>query len=294
MQTLRLEHKAGILVEALPYIQSFSGKTLVIKYGGSIMQEPKLKAAFCQDLILLTYVGINVVLVHGGGPQISQYLRLLGKEPVFVNGLRVTDAETMDIVQMVLVGKINKELVAAINQEGGKAVGLSGADGNLINARKYNADNSKEVPDLGFVGEVDHINSDILVAAINSGFTPVVAPVGCGPKGQAYNINADLVAGEIAVALKAAKLIMLTDVEGIYGESGRPDTLISTLSVEAARQMIGEGSIQGGMIPKIEACIAAVAGGVSGSHIIDGRRWHSLLLEIFTDRGIGTMVVPGS
>lgn len=296
--TLGLEEKAGILVEALPYMQSFSGKTIVIKYGGSAMQEAELEAAFCRDVILLKYIGINVVLVHGGGLQISHYLRLLGQEPVFIDGLRVTDAKTMEIVQMVLVGKINKELVATINQNGGKAIGLSGADGNLITARKYqretpgDPDSPQPSRDLGFVGEVAAINPGILEAVIDHGFIPVIAPIGSGPNGQAYNINADLVAGEVAVALKASKLIMLTDVEGIYREPGRCDTLISTLSLASAEEMLIEGAIQGGMKPKLEACTKAVANGVSASHIIDGRRRHALLLEIFTDEGIGTMVVP--
>lgn len=293
-----LTEKANVLIEALPYIRTFFGRTFVIKYGGSAMKDPQLKKAVALDLILLKYVGVNPVVVHGGGPDISAFMRRVGKEPVFVDGHRVTDAETMELAQMVLVGKVNKELVALINRYGGKAVGLSGHDGNLIVARKrqlpprVGADGTEQpAPDLGFVGEVEAINPEPIHQLTEQGYIPVVATVAAGREGESYNINADVVAGELAVALKAEKLIMLTDVEGIYGDPGDKNTLISSLPVEQARQMIQSGRIDGGMIPKVEACIRAVESGVARTHIVDGRALHSLLLEIFTDRGIGTMVV---
>ncbi|HHV55725.1 MAG TPA: acetylglutamate kinase [Firmicutes bacterium] len=288
--------KAGILVEALPYIRTFAGKTFVIKYGGHAMEDPELKRAVVLDVILLKYVGVHPVIVHGGGPEITAMLERLGKKSEFVAGMRVTDAETMEIVQMVLVGKVNQELVALINRYGGRAVGLSGIDGNLIVARKHQmtpeeaaaAGGSK---DLGYVGEVEAINPAVVHLLSQAGYIPVVSSVGAGLAGETYNINADLVAGELAAALGAEKLIMLTDVEGIFEDPNDPDSLISALQMERASRMIEEHRIQGGMIPKVQACVRALARGVSRAHIIDGRKLHSLLLEIFTDRGIGTMVI---
>ncbi len=280
----RLVDKARVLIEALPYIRTFFGKTFVIKYGGAAMTDDELKKAVILDVILLKYVGVNPVLVHGGGPEISQWMRRVGKEPKFVNGLRVTDAETMEIVQMVLAGKINKDIVGLINRYGGKAIGLCGHDGNLITARRLGAD-------LGLVGDVETINASLLHLLNREGYIPVIASVGSGFDGESYNINADSVAGDLAAALKADKLIMLTDVEGIFAHEDDPRSLISALEIDRARRMIAEGRISGGMIPKVEACIKALESGVPRTHIIDGRSLHSLLLEIFTDKGIGTMVV---
>ncbi|HHT27004.1 MAG TPA: acetylglutamate kinase [Firmicutes bacterium] len=280
--------KAHVLIEALPYIRTFYGKTFVIKYGGNAMVNDEIKRAVILDVILLKYVGVNPVLVHGGGPEINQMLRLLGKKSEFVNGLRVTDAETMDIVQMVLVGRVNQEIVSLINRYGGKAVGLSGKDANLIVARKHLQEGQ---PDLGFVGDVVKVNPDIVHIVSKAGYIPVVSSVGMGSEGESLNINADTVAGELAAALNADKLIILTDVEGISEDPQDPDALISALTVARALELIQQGTIAGGMIPKVEACISALKGGVSRTHIIDGRGLHSLLLEVFTDKGIGTMVV---
>lgn len=292
-----LVERANVLIEALPYIRSFFGKTFVIKYGGNAMTDPELKRAVILDVILLKYVGLNPVIVHGGGPEIDQLMKKLGKEPKRVDGLRVTDAETMDIVQMVLVGKVNQEIVSLINKFGGKAIGLSGKDGNLVIAKKRTAialsadGGSPREVDLGFVGDVETINTEPVTLLSNHGYIPVVSSVGVGLDGESYNINADTVAGALAAALKADKLIMLTDVEGIFEDPKDPKTLISTLQIDRAHKMIEEGKIDGGMIPKVEACIRALEAGVARTHIIDGRAMHSLLLEIFTDRGIGTMVV---
>lgn len=291
--------KAAVLVEALPYIRAFFGKTFVIKYGGSTMPDPdgELQRAIALDLILLRYVGVKVVLVHGGGPAITETMRALGKEPRFVNGRRVTDAETMRIVRMVMMGLLNMDIVATINRFGGKAVGLSGHDGNLMVARKRlerveaGPDAPDRTVDLGYVGDVEAINPEILHLLTDQGYIPVVAPIGAGYAGESYNINADSAAGELAAALRADKLIILTDVEGILEEPGNPASLISALQVPRARRMIQEGIISAGMVPKVEACIRALEGGVPRAHIIDGRVPHALLLEIFTDRGIGTMVV---
>ena len=289
--------KAEVLIEALPYIRTFFGKTFVIKYGGSAMTDPELKKAVMLDVILLKYVGLNPVIVHGGGPEISRTMERLGKEPVFVGGHRVTDAETMEIVQMVLVGKVNQEIVSLINKYGGKAVGLSGKDGNLIVARRRRGAVSQSPAaegevDLGFVGDVESVNPEPIRLLSEKGYIPVIAPVGVGLEGESYNIDADAVAGHLAAALKADKLIMLTDVEGIFADPEDRTTLISSLRTEQAHRMIQDGQIAGGMIPKVEACIRALEGGVARTHIIDGRKMHSLLLEIFTDQGIGTMVVP--
>lgn len=282
--------KANVLIEALPYIRTFFGKTFVIKYGGNAMINEELKKAVILDLILLKYIGINPVIVHGGGPEISQMLKKVGKETKFVNGLRVTDDETMEIVQMVLVGKVNMEIVSLINKYGGKAVGLSGKDGNLILAKKHYPDDGSDI-DLGYVGDIDRINPDMLHLLSKEGYIPVVSSIGVGYDGESFNINADLVAGELAAALQAEKLIMLTDVEGIYQDYQDKGSLISALQVDVARDLINSGKIDGGMIPKVEACIRALESGVARTHIIDGRGLHSVLLEIFTDTGIGTMVV---
>ncbi|MBO8169434.1 MAG: acetylglutamate kinase [Thermoanaerobacteraceae bacterium] len=289
--------KTNILIEALPYIKKFYGKTVVIKYGGHAMINCELKQAVIKDIVLMKLVGMHPIIVHGGGPEISKMLDRVGKQSRFVNGLRVTDAETMEIVEMVLAGKINKEIVSLINQHGGSAVGLSGKDAFLITAKPKevfveNEHGEKVTADLGHVGEVVSINPEILTTVIERGYIPVVAPVGVGENGESYNINADTVAGELARAIQADKLVLLTDVEGIMRDSHDPSTLISTLAVSQVPGLIKDGTISGGMIPKVECCVRALEGGVRRTHIIDGRLRHSLLLEIFTDEGIGTMVVP--
>lgn len=290
--------KANILVEALPYIRKFHGKTIVIKYGGHAMVNAELKKAVMQDIILMKLVGMHPVLVHGGGPEITGMLERLSIKSDFVGGLRVTDAQTMEIVEMVLVGKINKEIVALINRLGGKAVGLSGKDANLIMAQKKlgirrdEAGQCEQV-DIGFVGDVEKINPDLVQNLMAEGYIPVVSPVGVGRAGESYNINADYVAGALAASLRADKLILLTDVQGIFEDFKDRDSLISELKTFEIPQKIAGGVISGGMIPKVECCAAAIEGGVNSSHIIDGRIPHSLLLEIFTDRGIGTMVRGG-
>lgn len=282
--------KADVLLEALPYIRRYSGKTMVIKYGGHAMIDEDLKEGFAQDVVLLKYVGINPVVVHGGGPQIGKMLNQLGIESHFVRGMRVTDPQTMDVVEMVL-GKINKEIVSLINRHGGSAVGISGKDGDLILARKLTLPEgtaSRRKVDIGMVGEVRAINPSVIEALDRSDFIPVIAPIGAGERGETYNINADLVAGEIAEALSAEKLILLTDVEGIKDADSR---VISTLDAERAAQLIREGVIGAGMIPKVECCMAALRGGARKTHIIDGRVRHAVLLEIFTRAGVGTEVV---
>ncbi|BAS27101.1 acetylglutamate kinase [Limnochorda pilosa] len=285
-----LERRAGVLIEALPYIRSFAGKSFVIKYGGSAMSDPALQQAVITDLVLLKYVGLHPVVVHGGGGRLSQWMRRLGMEPRFVEGLRVTDAETMQLAQMVLVGSVNQEIVALINRMGGRAVGLSGTDGNLIVARKRQTP-GKEAVDLGFVGEVEKVNAGLIHLLERDGYIPVISSIGVGLSGEPYNINADTVAGEVAAALKADKLILLTDVRGVMEDPADPGTLISTLDVEQARHLVTGHAVKEGMIPKLEACVKALEAGVPRAHIIDGRREHALLLELFTDRGIGTMVV---
>jgi acetylglutamate kinase len=291
--------RARILIEALPYIRKFNGQTMVIKYGGHAMVDDKLKNGFALDIILMKYVGLNPVVVHGGGPQIGEFLGKMSIKSNFVRGHRVTDEKTMDVVEMVLAGKVNKEIVATINQHGGQAVGLSGKDGHLITARKLQFvsgpetgdrfDNPPEIIDIGLVGEVVSVNNRIVKSLINNGFIPVIAPVGVGKDNETYNINADLVAGHIASSLKARKLILLTDVEGVLGRDGN---LITSLTAEDANHMIADGSIKEGMIPKLQCSLEALKGGVEKVHVIDGRKEHSLLLEIFTDRGVGTEIVP--
>ncbi len=285
--------KAEVLMETLPYFRRFYGKTFVIKYGGHAMVDEELKENFAQDIVLLKYVGINPVIVHGGGPQIDQMLDKLGIASRYVRGMRVTDQETLDIVEMVLVGKVNKGIVNLINQHGGMAVGLSGKDGGLILARKMNVtllDNGKptEIIDIGMVGEIVGINPLIIDSLDDNKFIPVIAPVGVGLEGETYNINADLVAGEVAEALHAEKLILMTDVEGVKDKKG---DLLSTLTEKQARKMIQDGVVGSGMIPKVECCIEALKGGVGKTHIIDGRVKHAVLLEIFTKKGVGTEVV---
>jgi len=288
----RQNDKAEILVEALPYLRAFSGKTIVIKYGGKAMVEKALKEQFAQDVVLMKYVGINPVVVHGGGPQISEMMKRLGKDPVFVGGVRVTDAETMEIVEMVLGGVINKEIVAMIHRQGGKAVGLTGKDGKLITARPMKANltpkESTSGGSLGLVGEVESIDPQVLASLEEARFIPVIAPVGVGKDGKTYNINADLVAGAIAASLKAEKLLILTDVAGILNDQKK---LIPTLSKKDLSKLIKRGVISEGMLPKVQACLTALEGGVPKTHIIDGRTRHALLLEIFTNQGIGTEIM---
>jgi acetylglutamate kinase len=286
--------RADILLEALPYIQRFCNKTIVIKYGGHAMVDESLKDHFSRDMVMLKYIGISPVVVHGGGPQIGSYLKKLGKDSKFIQGMRVTDEETMDIVEMVLAGKVNKEIVGLINRHGGRAVGLSGKDGNLIQADKYllNEEKAKNTPpeiiDIGLVGKVERIDSNLIVSLVNEGFIPVIAPTGFGKKGETYNINADLVAGEVAAALKAEKLVLLTDVNGVLDADKR---LVHTMDGKKAMDMIETGTIEGGMFPKVKCCLKALRQGVGKAHIIDGRLKHAVLLEIFTDRGIGTEIM---
>ena len=295
MDLFKPEDKAAILVEALPYIQEFYGKTIVIKYGGNAMINDNLKEKVMQDVALMKYVGIRPVIVHGGGPEITGFLKKVGKQSSFVAGLRVTDEETVEIAEMVLDGKVNSEIVNLLNRRGVKAVGLSGKDAGLIQARKklatvYEGEESKKV-DIGYVGEVAAINSGIIEDLLDQDYVPIIAPIGVGENGESYNINADYVAAEIAGALEAEKLLLLTDIEGIYKDFNDTDTFISTLHLPEARQYIKEGIIAGGMIPKVEACLTALEKGAGKTHIIDGRLDHSIILEIFTEQGIGTQVV---
>lgn len=285
--------KAEVLMEALPYIRRFYGKTFVVKFGGRAMVDDQLKASFAQDIVLLKYVGINPVVVHGGGPQIDKTLERMGIVSRYMQGMRVTDPETLDIVEMVLVGKVNKEIVGLINRQGGMAVGLSGKDGNLILARKMNVSvasdgEAHEIIDLGMVGEIIEINPTVINTLDENKFIPVIAPVGVGEQGETYNINADLVAGHIAESLGAEKLILLTDVEGVKNKKG---DLLSTLKIRQACKLIEDGVVAAGMIPKVRCCIEALEGGVGKTHIIDGRVKHAILLEIFTEEGVGTEVV---
>ena len=285
--------KASVLMEALPYIRKFFGKTIVIKYGGAAMVDEALKEGFARDVVMLKYIGMNPIIIHGGGPQIGEMLAKMGIESKFHNGMRITDEETMDIVEMVLVGKINKEIVSLINQHGGRAVGLSGKDGELICAKKLPKEKvtfDKKVPeiiDLGRVGNVKTVNPKVLQALDAQNFIPVVAPVGISEKGETLNINADLVAGALAGALKAEKLVLMTDINGVLGETGE---LLSAVKASQMKALLKTGVIRGGMIPKVECALKALDDGVGSAHIIDGRVRHAVLLEIFTDKGIGTVI----
>ncbi len=286
--------RAEILLEALPYIKRFYNKTIVIKYGGHAMVDDELKDKFAQDVVMMKYIGINPVVVHGGGPQIGTLLKKLGKESKFIQGMRVTDEETMNIVEMVLVGMVNKEIVGLINRHGGNAVGLSGKDGNLIKAEKYYLSEEKakntppEIIDIGLVGKVKTINSGLIVSLSQNAFIPVIAPTGIGDEGETYNINADVVAGEVAAALQAEKLLLLTDVEGVLDKDKK---LINAMSDKEAMKLIDDGVVEGGMFPKVKCCLKALKNGVKKAHIIDGRLKHAILLEVFTDKGIGTEIV---
>jgi acetylglutamate kinase len=290
----KLIEKANILIEALPFIRNFYGKTFVIKYGGAAQIEDELKNSFAQDIVLMNFIGIKPIVVHGGGPRISQTMKKMGKEPSFIQGQRVTDQETMDIVEMVLGGLINKEIVSLINSHGGKAVGLSGKDGGLIKGKKKllkkAIDAGEEIIDIGLVGEVDSVDPMILDCIEKGGFVPVISPIGVGSKGESLNINADYVASAIASSLKAEKFILLTDVPGISDKRGR---VISTISKKEIKKLIDNGTISGGMLPKVQACTRAIDAGVNKTHIVDGRMPHCLLLEIFTKEGIGTEIVAG-
>lgn len=286
--------RADILLEALPYIRRFYNKTIVIKYGGHAMTDEDLKDKFARDVVMMKYIGMHPVVVHGGGPQIGGLLKKLGKESKFIQGMRVTDQETMNIVEMVLVGMVNKEIVGMINQHGGKAVGLSGKDGNLVVAEKYylNEDKAKNTPseiiDIGLVGKVKEVNAELIISLSQNGFIPVIAPTGIGEKGETYNINADIVAGEVAAALKAEKLLLLTDVAGVLDNNSN---LIQTMTNQDAINLIDKGTVEGGMFPKVKCCLKALRCGVKKAHIIDGRLKHAILLEVFTDKGIGTEII---
>lgn len=288
-----LINKANVLMEALPYLKRFAGTTIVIKYGGHAMADEKLKESFARDVVLLKYIGLNPVIVHGGGPQINEILKKYGIVSEFVRGMRVTDAATMGVVEMVLVGQVNKEVVGLINRHGGRAVGLSGKDGELLLAEKMlqevrQEDGSVEQVDIGFVGDVIQVNQALIDTLEQGKFIPVIAPVGVGADGESYNINADVVAGRVAAALQAEKLILLTDVQGVKDKQGN---LLPSISVEEMHRLISDESIIGGMIPKVECCAQALVAGVKKAHIVDGRVEHAVLLEIFTDKGVGTEIV---
>ena len=284
---------AKVLTEALPYIQRFTGKTIVVKFGGNAMVDPALHESFARDVVLMKLVGMNPVVVHGGGPQIGALLAKLNIHTEFVNGMRVTDAQTMDVVEMVLGGSVNKEIVASINRNGGKAIGVSGKDGQLIRARKLTVTrhseelNASEIIDIGHVGEVDQIDTEVLQVILGSNFIPVIAPIGADAEGCTYNINADLVAGKLAQVLQAEKLMLLTNVSGLLDKQGQVLTGLSTRQVDA---LIADGTISGGMLPKIGCALDAVKSGVASAHIIDGRVPHAVLLETFTHEGIGTLI----
>ena len=289
-----MTERATILIEALPYIRRFNQKTVVIKYGGHAMVAEDLKESFAKDIVLMKYIGINPVVVHGGGPQIGDMLRRIGKKTDFYEGMRITDADTMDIVEMVLAGKVNKEIVALINHQGGLAIGLSGKDGRLIEARKLKIfkdlgeDRPPEIMDIGHVGEVSRVNLDILKTLEQSNIIPVIAPIGVGESGETYNINADLVAGAIAGALKAAKLLLMTDVSGVLDKEGN---LISSMTIAEAETAMRNETLRGGMIPKIQCAVDALEAGAEKVHIVDGRLPHAIILEMFTDAGIGTEIL---
>ncbi len=286
--------RAQLLIEALPYIRRFQGKTIVIKYGGNAMVDETLKQGFASDVVLMKLVGMNPVVVHGGGPQIGKLLEKMGKESQFIQGMRVTDQETMDVVEMVLGGLVNKEIVSLINRHGGKAVGLTGKDGGLIRAKKMIMKKPREdqtlpseIVDIGQVGEVESIDPSVVALLDTKNFIPVIAPVGVGEDGQTYNINADLVAGKLAITLQAEKLILLTNVAGLLDKQGQ---LLPGLSVNQARALMQDGTIYGGMLPKVSCALDAVQSGVKSAHIIDGRVEHAVLLEVFTDAGVGTLL----
>jgi acetylglutamate kinase len=288
--TTSAAERARILNEALPYIQRFRGKTVVIKYGGNAMVDDELKQGFARDVVLMKLVGINPVVVHGGGPQIGQLLERIGKKSEFIQGMRVTDRETMDVVEMVLGGLVNKEIVSLVNQHGGKAVGLTGKDGGLIRARKMmlkSVDKSNEDIDIGLVGEVQSIDPQIVALLDTAEFIPVIAPIGVGDDGATYNINADVVAGKLAITLKAEKLILLTNTTGVLDNEGK---LLTGLNIKQVSVLIADGTIHGGMLPKVNYALDAVSSGVKTAHIIDGRVPHAVLLELLTDRGVGTLI----
>lgn len=288
MNTPKSGNTAEVLIEALPYIQRYTGKTIVIKYGGNAMTDETLQSSFARDIVLLKHVGMNPVVVHGGGPQIGEMLKRLGKESRFVQGMRVTDCETMEVVQMVLGGQVNKDIVSLINQHGGRAVGLTGKDGGLIRAKRLQLkSNSSQPVDLGHVGEVDAIDPSVVEMLDTGDFIPVIAPIGVCRDGTAYNINADLVAGKMAVVLGAEKLILLTNTQGVLTSEGE---LLTGLSADDVRSLIADGTIQGGMLPKIQCALDAIQSGVKTAHIIDGRVQHALLLELLTDKGVGTLL----
>jgi acetylglutamate kinase len=278
-----LIEKAEVLVEALPYIQRFAGKTIVIKYGGHAMTEPELRASFARDVVLLEAIGVRAVVVHGGGPQIEAMLERLGKKSTFVDGLRVTDDATMEVVEMVLGGRLNREIVELVNRAGGRAIGLTGNDASMIQVRRR----LHAGRDLGRVGEVTAVDPEPIRTVAAAGFVPVIAPLGVDSDGTTYNVNADEAAGAIAKALGAEKLMLLTDVEGVKDASGK---LVSRLGKNEVRKLVAEGTIQGGMIPKVQCCLDALSGGVERAHIVDGRILHAILLEVFTDGGVGTLI----
>ena len=289
-EKLTPDAKAGVLAEALPYIKRFHGKTIVVKYGGNAMTDEHLKQCFARDVVLLKLVGMNPVVVHGGGPQIENLLARVGKKGEFVQGMRVTDAETMEVVEMVLGGQVNKEIVNLINQHGGKAVGLTGKDGNFIRAKKLmmeNKDNPGDLIDIGQVGDIVSIDPSLIALLDTGAFIPVIAPIGVGAGGETYNINADVVAGKIAEVLKAEKLVMLTNTPGVLDENG---TLLTGITPKQIDDMVADGILSGGMLPKIGSALDAARSGVRSVHIIDGRVEHALLLEILTDEGVGTLI----
>ena len=287
--------EVGVLTEAIPYLQEFKNKTIVVKYGGNAMLNDDLKNKVLKDIVFLQSAGMRPVVVHGGGPEITKMLKQAGKKSEFVAGLRVTDAESAGIAEMALVGIVNTDLLTRLNLLGGKAVGLNGKDAWLIQAKKHLADvyenGEVNLVDIGFVGDVEKINTDLINLLLDAGYIPVIAPIGVGVNGETFNINADSVAGEVAGALKAEKLLVLTDVKGIYSDYPNEDSFISTLSFEKAQELIIRGQIDGGMIPKVRACTVALSGGAKKAHIIDGRAEHSILIEIFSDKGIGTEVI---
>jgi len=283
--------KAAILAEALPYIRSFNNKTIVVKYGGNAMTDDKLKEDFAKDIVLLKLVGLNPVVVHGGGPQINELLERVGKEGQFIQGMRVTDSETMDVVEMVLGGLVNKEIVSLLNKHGGKAVGITGKDGHFIRASKlFLKSESDENIDIGQVGDIEHIDPSLVALLDSHDFIPVIAPIGVGKDGEAYNINADVVAGKLAETLKAEKLVLMTNTPGVLDKQGK---LLTGLTAAKVDELFADGTISGGMLPKISSALDAAKSGVNSVHIIDGRVPHALLLEILTDEGVGTMIKAG-